>query len=229
MNCLIVDDQDVFREVLKRLMELDPTLVLVGECTDAYSAHKLLTNTDVDLIFLDIKMPGMSGMELARILENRHPLIVFTTSDQSHAIEAFELNVADFLLKPISPARFLKTIKKVKEIMESRKGDIEATDFVLIRDSNVIRKLLIKDILYIEAVGDYIRVAQKNQDYFINSSLKLLEQKLPKNIFFRVHRSFIINMIHVDCIEGKTLKIDKHLIPISSTYKSYFNKQMPFI
>lgn len=231
MKCLIVDDQAVFRTVIKRLLDLDSSLTLVGECSDALEAHQVILNNQVDIIFLDIQMPGMSGIELAKILENKHPLIIFTTSKSEYAAEAFDLNVVDFLLKPISPARFLTAIEKAKGIINTKNITIsdQSTDFVFIRDSNIVRRLKISDINYFEATGDYVKVNLDGQDYFIHSSLKTIEQKLPPEMFLRVHRSFIINLSKIDTAEGKTLVINRNLIPVSDAYRADLNKKMRFL
>lgn len=234
MNCLIVDDQEIFRFVLKRLLDLDPTLTLVGECADAFEAHQQIISQQIDVIFLDIHMPGMSGIELVKILEDKYPLIIFTTSVSGYAAEAFELNVVDFLLKPISPARFLKSVAKAKEIIKTKdlivndRND-QITEFAFIRDSNIVRRLKISDIQYFEATGDYVKIIMVDRAYSIHSSLKTIEQKLHQDTFLRVHRSFIINVSKIDTVEGKTLVINSHLIPVSDAYRADLNKKMKFL
>lgn len=231
MNCLIVEDQKIFRTVIKRLIDLDNTLTLVGECEDAIDAHQKIKDLNVDLIFLDIHMPGVNGMELAKILEGKQPLIIFITSLAEHALEAFDLSVVDFLLKPISPARFLKAVEKAKKSFKKNQitmgGQFE--DFTFIRDSNIVRRLKIKDILYFESTGDYVKIRLINGDYCIHSSLKIIEQKLPRHLFLRVHRSFIVNLSKIDGAEGKTLVVSHHLIPVSDAYRANLNKYMQFL
>jgi len=230
MNCLIVDDQAVFRAVLKKLMGLDPSLLLVGECTNATEAHQIILNNDIDLIFLDIEMPQMSGIELARLLEGKNPMVIFTTSQIDYAIEAFDLNVVDFLTKPIGSVRFLKAVQKARDLIKSRKsvGNV-SDDFVFIRDSNIIKRIKLSDILYFEAKGDYIKIFLSNITYSIHSSLKSIEQKLPENIFFKVHRSFIVNLGKIDFIEGGTLIVNHTMIPVSDTYRPLLNKRMQIL
>ncbi len=231
MNCLIVDDQKIFRTVIKRLIDLDNSLVLVGECDNAIDAHQKIKDLTVDLIFLDIRMPGVNGIELAKILEGKSPLIIFTTSLAEHALEAFDLDVADFLLKPISPARFLKAVDKAKEIFQKKQIAMDGrfSEFTFIRDSNIVRRIKINDILYFEATGDYVKIRLLHEDYCIHSSLKIIEQKLPANIFLRVHRSFIVNLTKIDGAEGKTLIVDRNLIPVSDAYRANLNKYMQFL
>jgi two-component system LytT family response regulator len=231
MNCLIVDDQKIFRTVLKRLLALDSSLVLVAECGNAVEAHQKILKEKIDIVFLDIRMPGMSGLELAEILADKRPLIIFTTSIKEHAVEAFDLNVVDFLVKPISPARFMKAVEKAKQIINTRSMTMHKpiTEFAFIRDSNVVRRLKLNDILYFEAAGDYVKISLVNQNFSIHSSLKTIEQKLLTSDFLRVHRSFIINISKIDSIEGRTLVINRHLIPVSDAYRNELNKKMQFL
>ncbi|MEJ2903415.1 LytTR family DNA-binding domain-containing protein [Pedobacter panaciterrae] len=230
MNCLIVDDQAVFRAVLKKLITLDPSLFLVGECTNAAEAHQIILNNDIDIIFLDIEMPRMSGIELARLLEGKNPMIIFTTSQIDYAIEAFDLNVVDFLTKPIGSVRFLKAVQKARNLIKTKKQAAnEADEFVFIRDSNIIKRIKLSDILYFEAKGDYIKIFLSNTNYSIHSSLKSVEQKLPENTFFKVHRSFIVNLGKIDSIEGGTLIVNHTMIPVSDTYRPLLNKRMQIL
>ncbi|MFW0718225.1 LytR/AlgR family response regulator transcription factor [Pedobacter sp. N23S346] len=232
MNCLIVDDNKIFRLLIKKLISLDTSLILVAECEDAIEAHQQIMENKIDLIFLDILMPGMSGLELAKILEDKPPLIIFTTSIAEHAVEAFSLNVVDFLLKPISASRFLKAIEKAKAIAIRNQNtqEVNFPEFIFIRDSNIVRRVKVIDILYFEAIGDYVKIQLVgNVDYSIHSSLKNIEHKLPQQFFLRIHRSFIISLSKIDGIEGKTLIIDKHLVPVSDSYRANLNKSMKFL
>ena len=232
MNCLIVDDNKIFRLLIKKLLSMDTSLTLVAECEDAIEAHQQIKENKIDLIFLDILMPGMSGLELAKILEDKPPLIIFTTSIAEHAVEAFSLNVVDFLLKPISAARFLKAIEKAKATVSRNQANQEVNfpEFIFIRDSNIVRRVKVIDILYFEAIGDYVKIQLVgNVDYSIHSSLKNIEHKLPQQFFLRIHRSFIISLSKIDGIEGKTLILDKHLVPVSDSYRANLNKSMKFL
>ena len=230
MNCLIVNDQRKFRAAIKRLLELDSTLVLVGECDRISEVELLIANHRIDLVFFDIEIPGIRLSDLAPALADQEPLVIFTTSVCEYTVGAFEFNVVDFLLKPISPARFLKAIVKAKQIAnKDLAAESKTADFVFIRDSNIIRKLRFDDILYFEATGDYVKIVLSNNVYFIHSSLKIIEQKVPEYIFLRIHRSFIINLSKIDTAEGKTLVINQSMVPISDAYKADLNKRMNFL
>lgn len=229
MNCLIVDDESISRTMLRRQLDFDAELLLVAECDNAYDAYQHILNQEIDLVFLDIEMPGMSGMELAKILKSKQPLIIFTTSNSGYAAEAFDLNVVDFLLKPFPLVRFLKATNKAKEIMRSTlTTSYQNANFVFIRVSNITYRLKIEDINYLESTGDYVKIITNDKEYSIYSSLKIIEQKLPSETFLRVHRSFIVNVNKIDKIQGKTLIINHVLIPISDSYKTDLNKKLFF-
>ncbi|WP_410221391.1 LytR/AlgR family response regulator transcription factor [Pedobacter sp.] len=231
MNCLIVDDQDFFRTAMKGMLSFDPSLILAGECSNAVEAYQKISTEPIDLVLLDIKMPGTSGIELAKLLEGKRTLIIFTTSEPSYAAEAFDLNVVDFLVKPVTPVRFLKAIEKAKEIIKNKSiafSDV-SYEYAFIRESNAIKRIKIDDIIFLEATGDYVKIFFANQTYSIYSTFKEIEQKLPGDIFLRVHRSFIVNLNKIDTAEGKTLIINNHFVPVSNTYKADLNKRMRFL
>lgn len=227
MNCLIIDDQKVFRVILRKMMAMDPSLTLIGECSDAMEAHKLILEHEIDLLFLDIEMPGMNGVDFARVLLGKRPMIIFTTSRTEYAVEAFDLNVVDFLVKPVLPARFLTAVDKARSIFKQRETPAEtrADGFVFIRDSNLVRKVKIDDILYLEASGDYVNINIAGQIVSIHATLKSIEQKLPAH-FFRVHRSFIVNLPNIDTVESGTLRIQDHIIPVSDAYRAALNGRL---
>ncbi|WP_113651859.1 LytR/AlgR family response regulator transcription factor [Pedobacter namyangjuensis] len=228
MNCLVVDDNDLARLTLKKLLSLDPALVMVDECPTADMAYQTILNKEIDLLFLDIEMPGMNGIELAKSLAENSTMIVFTTSKRDYAVEAFDLNVVDFIIKPVAPARFLQAVKKAKGIykLRSQAENDKVQEFIFIRDSNTVKRVRLADILFLEAQGDYVKVVAEGNVYQIHSSLKSVEDKVPKSIFLRVHRSFIINLSKVDTVEGNTLIIDKKFVPVSDAYKATLNKRM---
>ncbi|RZL32127.1 MAG: response regulator transcription factor [Pedobacter sp.] len=231
MNCLIIDDNEIARLTLAQLLSLDSSLKLIGECASAKDAFVKILDIQVDLLLLDIEMPEMSGIELAKSLGDKQPLIIFTTSKRDYAVEAFDLRVVDFVTKPILPARFLQSIDKAKKIFHQK--DIatkEAQDeFIFIRDSNTVRRIRLNDILFLEAKGDYVQVAVQGKTYAIHSSLKAVEDKLPKHFFIRVHRSFIVNVSKIDTIEGGTLIIEGNFVPVSDSFRGSLNKRIQIL
>ncbi|WP_316790495.1 LytTR family DNA-binding domain-containing protein [Pedobacter frigoris] len=231
MNCLVVDDDILARTFLRQLIGTDPSLVLIGECDDAIQAYREIITNQIDILFLDIEMPGMTGIELVKSLEGKRPMIIFTTSTVNYAAEAFDLNVVDFLIKPIVPVRFLQSVEKAREILKTKNLSVsnKEDEFVFIRDSNVVRRIKVGEILYIEAMGDYVKIYIEGHVYSIHSSLKSVEQKLSQVVFLRVHRSFIINVSKIDTLEGGTLIINKMLVPVSDAYRSALNKRMQIL
>jgi DNA-binding LytR/AlgR family response regulator len=228
MNCLIIDDNVVARGAMKQLVRQDKDLILLGECENAVEAYQKIMNEPVDLLLLDIEMDSMTGIELAKSLGTKNPIIIFVTGHRGYAIEAFELNVADYITKPVTPVRFLQAIEKAKEIYRSRTQEVKMDDesFVFIRDSNVVRRIKIVDILFAEAMGDYVKIYTLDHFYSIHSSLRQVESKLPGAKFLRVHRSFIIQVGKIDTIEGGTLIINRKTVPVADAYRAALNKRL---
>lgn len=228
MNCLIVDDNRISRTELKGMIELDRSLILVGECSDAFEARKELLNNKIDVLFLDIGMPRMNGMELAESLKGNQPAIIFTTSMPEYAVDAFNLNVVDFLVKPISASRFLKAVEKARGLIKliGQTENSKNEEFIFVRDSNILKRLNISDILYLEAKGDHVKFYLSDKIYSIHSTLTSFEQKLSPDIFFRVHRSFIVNINKISTIEGGTLIIDRYMIPVSNRFRAALFKRL---
>jgi two-component system LytT family response regulator len=231
MNCLIVDDNKIALTALKQMISMDSSLTLIKECEDAIDACREVIEGQIDLLFLDIEMPGMTGIELVRNLGDKRPMIIFTSGRTDYAAEAFDLNVVDFLTKPIIPVRFMQAVKKARDLYKTKSISIgpKEDEFVFIRDSNVVRRLKAADILYLEAMGDYVKIYMPDQVYSIHSSLKSVEQKLTQSMFLRVHRSFIVNVNQIDTLEGGTLIINKSLVPVSDAYRSALNKRMQIL
>ena len=231
MNCLIIDDNIIARTTMKQLVRQDKSLTLVGECEDAMEAYQKIMSDPVDLLLLDIEMNGMNGIELVKSLGSKNPIIIFTTSKKDYAAEAFELNVADYITKPVTTIRFLQAIEKAKEIFKSKKQEVKMEEdaFIFIRDSNIVRRLKLDEILFAEAMGDYVKLYTKDKFYSVHSSLKEVESKLPDSKFLRVHRSFIIQVGKIDTIEGGTLIINKKMVPVADTYRSILNQRLKIL
>lgn len=228
MTCLIVDDNKIARTTLRQLASQIRDIDIAGECDNAMDAYNLLQEKPVDVILLDIEMPGMSGLELTRNLGSTRPLIIFTTSKKDYAAEAFDLNVADFLVKPITPARFIQAIEKAKELLQSNRQEVNLREdeFIFIRDSNVVKRLKLDDILYAEAMGDYVKLHTPQRFYAIHSTLKAVEERLPASRFFRVHRSYVVAVDKIDTIQNGVLIINDRSIPVADAYRGALNKRM---
>jgi DNA-binding LytR/AlgR family response regulator len=228
MNCLIVDDNKIARTTLRQLASQVKDLAVAGDCTNAMEAYNFLQGQPVDILLLDIEMPGMSGIELTRNLGSQRPLIIFTTSKTEYAVEAFDLNVADYIVKPVTPARFVQAIGKARDILEGSRDEVNIVndEFIFIRDSNVVRRLKLDDLLYAEAMGDYVKLHTGQRFYAIHSTLKAVEERLPASKFIRVHRSYIIALAKVDTVEDGALVIHGKAIPVADAYRATLNRRM---
>jgi DNA-binding LytR/AlgR family response regulator len=229
MKCLIVDDNKLARMAMKQLVSQVKWLELVAECSDAMEAYNHLGDKDIDLLLLDIEMPGMTGLELTKKLGNKSPLIIFTTGNAGYAVEAFELNVVDYLVKPVSPARFIQAVEKAREAAESPRVEVRASpehDFVFVKDNGVLKKINVEDILYLEAMGDYVKVYTGQRFHVLHATLKSIEEKLPPAKFVRVHRSYIVSLGKIDFIQDGAISIGKSSVPIADTYRTQLNKRL---
>lgn len=222
MDCIVVDDSLVARKALMLLIEQVSYLKVKKECSTPLEAYNYLKTNHVDLIFLDIEMPGMTGIELIKNLKQR-PIIILISSKKEYAVEAFELNVADYILKPVTLARFMVAVEKAKEISEGSDKKIEFNekeqDYIFVRSNSVLAKIKLSDILYVQAYGDYVKIFTQDKQNLVHCTLKSIEEKLASGKFYRLHRSYIISIDHIDKIEENDAYIGKHAIPIGEQYK----------
>ncbi len=228
MNCIIVDDNKMARMAMKQLVSQVKDLKLVDECADAMEAYNTINKEDIDLILLDIEMPGMTGLELIRNLGNKRPLIIFTTAKTDYAVEAFELNVVDYLVKPVTPARFLQAIERANEALNSDKETVNVNEqeFVFVKDNGVLKRINVDDIMFLEAMGDYVKVHTPQKFHVLHSTLKSIEEKLPASKFIRVHRSYIVSLNKIDFIQEGVITIGKANVPVADTYRTTLNKRL---
>lgn len=226
MNCIIVDDEDMSRNIVRHFVEQTSSLTLAKECADAIEAANFLQQNQVDLLFLDIEMPHMSGMELIKSLQVK-PQVIFITSRSDYAVEAFEYNVTDYLVKPITYARFLKAVTKAKEGFDTQQPlQLHSKDLYIKSDSKIV-KINLKDLLYVEALADYVMIyTASGNRHVVHSTMKGVEKKLNSGEFVRVHRSFIVNIEKIEAIEDLSIIINKKLIPIGASYKDNFLKKL---
>ncbi|MBO0592735.1 response regulator transcription factor [Cellulophaga sp. E16_2] len=223
MNCIIVDDEGAARMIVEQLCSKIPELDVIESFSNAMEAMKFLNQQTVDVIFLDIHMPGFTGIDFVQTLKNP-PRIVLTTSDTNFAIEAYEYEaIVDYLVKPITQARFEKSIVKVKTALEKSKTPTTVTtktasnaeDDIYINIDRRLIKLKLNEILVVEAKGDYIEVKTEKKNYRVHNTLKSIKDKLPDNMFLQIHRSYIINFTKIIDIEDNSVLIEKSVIPIS--------------
>ncbi len=227
MNCIIIDDEEVSRTVMKHLVAQVPFLNLSGICSSAKEALVIINNSSVDLMLLDVEMPHVNGIELLKSLKNQ-PLTILATSKKEYAIDAFECNVVDYLVKPIAVDRFFKAVFKAKEIFDSSSQTLDSLskDYVFIKTNGTLIKIDIKKILWMEAFGDYVTINTSEKKYTIHSTMKSIEKKLPSQLFIRVHRSFIVSLDKIDSIDDHVIIIRDQLIPIGSIYKENLTRNL---
>lgn len=213
---------------MKQLLNQVKELELVQECEDAMQAYNTINKEQVDLVFLDVEMPGMTGLELIKNLGYKKPLIIFTTAKKDYAVEAFELNVVDYLIKPISPIRFVQAVEKATEVFSSNKQEVKLgeQEFVFIKDNGVLKRISVEDILFLEAMGDYVKVHTPQKFHVLHATLKSIEEKLPGAKFIRVHRSYIISLNKIDFIQEGVISIGKASVPVADTYRAGLNKRL---
>lgn len=219
IKILLVDDEYLALNLLEEFIKKVPDLEVIGKLKSPMQALKLLQETTVDLLFLDIQMPTLSGNNLLKTLKNP-PLTIFTTAYNDYAIEAFELNVIDYLLKPFSFERFLQAVMKAKERLQFLENPMLITseqnrDFFSIKSDSKVIKIYFDDILFIEGLKEYVRIVCHDARFVTLESLKNLEELLPRDNFIRVHKSYIIAKNKAQSLEGNLLEIGKHKIPIS--------------
>ena len=213
---------------LKQLVMQVPSLELIAECNDAREALDSLDSKQVDLLLLDIEMPDMNGLDLIRKLGNQRPLIIFTTAKKDYAVESFELSVVDYLVKPITLPRLKQAVERAGEVLESNKEEVKVEEqgFVFVKDNGILKRISIDDILFLEAMGDYVKVHTSQKFHVVHATLKSIEEKLPASKFLRVHRSYIVAINKIDYIQEGTISIGKTTIPVADTHKSNLNKRL---
>lgn len=229
IKALIIDDEPLARNVIEQFALKLPNLIIEGSCADAICAHQMLQEKSIDLLFLDINMPKLSGISFVRNLKNP-PLIIFTTAYSEYALEGFELNAIDYLKKPFSFERFCQAFFKAEELIHLKKGTPASAEpkneFLFIKSNKKSVRVRFSEILYIEGLGDYIKIHLKDQKIVTNLSMKKIISLLPENKFYRIHKSFIIALDHIDSIEGNLVEINKNKLPVGNNYRQDFMQLM---
>jgi DNA-binding LytR/AlgR family response regulator len=213
-NCIIVDDEPLSRDILRRYISNVKDLDLVGECHDGFEAIRQLKNLHVDIIFLDINMPGLSGISLVRSL-TKSPLIIFTTAYPEFAVEGFELDALDYLVKPYSFERFLLAVNRAMERIASENDSERPIRKILVKADKKLYGIEAENILFIEGQGDYIRIHTDDMKLMVHDTIKNFMESLPGEKFMRVHKSWVVNLERISFIEGNHVRIASDLIPVS--------------
>lgn len=230
ISCLVVDDEELARDLLENYIGRLPHLTLLGKCRDPFEALNVLSSQPVDLLFLDIQMPGMTGMEFMRTLKNK-PLVIFTTAYSEFAIESYNVDATDYLLKPFAFERFVQAVNKTTDILALRKAATgsptpssqvaapAAKDFILVKSEHKVHRLRFEDISYVEGMREYVAYHTPNGRILSLNSLKSLEEELPNDQFLRIHKSYIVSMGKIAAIEGNQVVIGKEKLPIGASYR----------
>jgi DNA-binding LytR/AlgR family response regulator len=227
LNCLVVDDEPIAQQILQNYILQIEALQFVGNCSNAFEALNILHQEPIDVMFLDIKMPSLSGLDMLKTLHNP-PKVILTTAFSEFGVESYEYGITDYLLKPIAFDRFLKAVNKILipsniEFPVEKKQAIPsaASEFIFFKADKKIHKLYCKEILFFEGCGNYVKIHRDNNapTLMILDKLSDLENKLSKDTFIRVHKSFIVNTYHIQVMEGNLLKLKDKTVTISHTYK----------
>lgn len=231
IKVIIVDDEPLAQDVLETYIDKIPDLELVAKCSNAFEANENLKEHDIDLMFLDIQMPQLTGIDFLKTLTTP-PLVIFTTAYPNYAIEGFELNALDYLLKPISVDRFMKAVNKAIEQIELQRKDLKNSagkveeigpDYFFVKADKKLVKVKFDDIIYIEGLKDYVIIRMDDSRVITLQTMKSLEDKLPSDIFRRIHRSYIVNVDRINAVVGNMIEVlekgkPKHL-PIGKNYR----------
>ena len=230
MKCIIVDDEPLARDVLETFTAKVPFLKVLASCKNAYEALEVLQKETVDLIFLDIQMPDLSGIQLYESLTYK-PLLIFTTAYSNYAVEGFDLDAVDYLVKPFSYERFLKAVNKAFAVYNQNnvgvaRDENPSRDYMFVKDGTKIVKIAYDDILYFEGMKDYVKIVMKDKFVLTLISMQKMAEKLPHDIFVRIHRSFIVSVPKIDSIEKNRVVIAGKWLAVGNSYKDQLTRAL---
>lgn len=224
INCVAIDDEPLALDIVCDFAGRVPFLKLKERFTSAFKAIDYLQKEEVDLIFLDIQMPDITGIEFLNAIEHK-PLVIFTTAYSEYAVEGFNLRAVDYLLKPFLFERFMQAVMRVKELIDTRKNGTNNPDYFFVKANYQLEKINFNDIIFIEGLKDYLKICKQDGTKVIaHKSMKTILEELPPNKFMRVHRSFIISLDKIDALGKNHVTIGKNKIPISDFYHEDFSK-----
>lgn len=230
IRCLIVDDEPLALDLIESYVKKTPFLELAGRCASAFEAMEQLNEQSVDLIFLDIQMPDLSGVEFSRTLK-QGPRIIFTTAFEAYALEGYKVDALDYLLKPFNYEEFLRAANKAREWFQLKNGQQtqgEPSPFLYVKSEYKLIKIHLEDVLYFEGLKDYIKIHLTTQDKPILTlmSLKALEERLPNQKFMRIHRSFIVHLEKIETVERSRIIIGDFAVVVAEQYREKFNQYL---
>jgi len=218
INCVVTDDEPIARKGLCGYIEKIDYLSLIGECEDALQLNNLLKTEQPDLIFLDIEMPYLSGLDLLSSIQNP-PKVIITSAYEKYALKGYELDVVDYLLKPIPFERFMKSVDKVYHLMKKESAK-NTTEYIFVKSGKQLKKIFIEDILFVESMENYVNVFTASSKEVVYSTLKFFLDSLPGDSFLQVHRSYVVNTKYIQSIEGNTLHIATYKIPVARNLRN---------
>ncbi len=222
MNCIIVDDEPLAREILEEFTAKIPFMTWKASCKNGFEALEVLQKEKIDLIFLDIQMPDMSGIQLYESL-NYRPMVIFTTAYSNYAVTGFNLDAIDYLVKPFSFQRFAKAVNKAYAQIKKKEVPPAETerDFMFVKDGTKIVKVAYEEILYLEGMKDYIKIVLKNKKMVLTlMSMQNMMEKLPENRFIRIHRSYIVPLSKIEAVEKNRVIVNGKYLPVGHSYKN---------
>lgn len=220
IKCIITDDEPMARKGLRGYIEKIDFLYLIGECEDAIQLNTMLKTQQVDLVFLDIEMPEITGLDLLENLKNPLKVIIVSAYEQ-YALKGYEFDVVDYLLKPVSFNRFLKSVNRVYDLL---KAEQKEKDYIFVKSDKQLKKILLKDILFIESMENYVVIQTTSAKEVVYTTLKQIYESLPQDTFRQTHRSYIVNLEKVTAIEGNQLNINSYKIPIARNFRDEIYK-----
>lgn len=225
LGCIIVDDEPVARKILHEFVEQVPFLDLQGKFENATKTEEFLQNNQTDIIFLDIEMPKVSGLQFLEKL-NVESLVILTTAFPQYALEGYELDIIDYLLKPFAFKRFLKAVQKAKDYnqMKSLPTVISQSSYIFIKSDKRIEKIELNDIIYVESVGNYVSICTDTKKIVAYLTMKSLEAQLPSEGFIKIHQSYLVNYSKIEAVDGNEIKIGNKSLPMSRNYREMVMK-----
>ncbi|WP_336517308.1 LytTR family DNA-binding domain-containing protein [Pollutibacter soli] len=228
IQCIIAEDEPLARDILETYINDHPALQLIGSCKDAFEVQSSLSEKPCDLLFLDINMPQVSGINLLRSLVNP-PLVIFTTAYPEYAVEGYELSAVDYLLKPFSFERFLKAVNKAQTLLRSAEASKQTTtnnDFLFFKVDKKLKKVEVAAIRFAESIGDYVKLHTSSETLVLSESLRNLQEQLPEKTFFRIHKSYIVSLNHIEFVEGNYVRLGQSDLPIGASYREEFIEKL---
>lgn len=228
IKCVVIDDDEMSRRIVESLINRVEGWELVTSFASAVEGREFLKNENIDVLFLDVEMPEITGIEFLKLLQN-HPEVVIISSKEKYAIDAFEFEVTDYLLKPIDLDRFLRTVSRIEKRLMLDSENYVKSESVFIKTNNQLLGLKLDAIHYVEAYGDYVNIVTEKEKFIVHSTMKGIDNRLPKAQFLRVHRSFIVRIDKINAIDETLIVMGKKLIPIGESYRSELMKKLSFL